>query len=183
MPMKRLFSISTFLIAGLVLLLFSETGWAQERGNDSPRISPNAAVSQTIGTTEVHLTYGRPGVRDRVIFGELEAFGEVWRAGANESTYISFSDDVLIEGEPLEAGEYSLYTIPGINQWTIIINSSHSWGTEYDSSADVLRVQVEPEEGKFTEQMMFYFENVSDDSGDLVLQWEETKVPVTISIP
>ncbi|MEX0769673.1 MAG: DUF2911 domain-containing protein [Balneolaceae bacterium] len=183
MPMKRLFSFSTFLIAGLVLVLFSESGWAQERGGDSPRISPNAAVSQTIGTTEVHLTYGRPGVRDRDIFGELVPYGNVWRAGANESTYISFSDDVLIEGEPLDAGEYSLYTVPGINEWTVIINSSHSWGTEYDPSADALRIQVEPEEGPFTEQMMFYFENVSNNSADLVLQWEETKVPVTISIP
>jgi len=181
--MKRLISLSAIFSVGILLMLITNNGWAQERGGDSPRVSPNAAVSQTIGTTEVHVTYGRPGVRDREIFGELVPFGEVWRSGANESTFISFSDDVLIEGEPLEAGEYSLYTIPGISGWTVIFNESHSWGTQYDPSADVLRVQAKPEEGRFMEQMMIYFENVSAESVDLVIHWDETRVPVTISIP
>ena len=79
---------------------------AQERGNEEPRTSPNAAVSQPIGTTEVRLTYGRPQVNGRTIFGGLVPYDEVWRTGANEDTTISVSSDVTVEGEPLPAGTY-----------------------------------------------------------------------------
>lgn len=152
----------------------------QERTTDRVWVSPNAAVSQTIGLTEVSLTYGRPGVRDREIFGGLVPFDEVWRTGANESTAITFSGDVLFEGEHVEEGTYSLYTIPGEDSWTIIINNKLSWGTEYDESEDVLRVDVDAEDSHFLEQMMIYFENISEDSGDLIIHWADTKVSVQI---
>lgn len=153
---------------------------AQERTTDRVWISPNAAVSQTIGLTVVEVTYGRPGVRDRVIFGELVPFDAVWRTGANESTVITFSDDVFFEGEHLEAGTYSLYTIPGTDEWTIIINEKLSWGTEYDEAEDVIRVTVEPREAVHMEQMMIYFENVAAEQGYLVIHWDDVKVPVRI---
>jgi len=158
---------------------------AQERGNDEARVSPNAAVSQTIGTTEVRLTYGRPSVNDRTIFAEdgLVPYGEVWRTGANEATTISFSDDVTVQGEPLSAGTYSLYTIPGPDSWTIIFNDiANQWGTDYDESEDVLRVEATPETGPQVEMMMFYFENVDETSGTAVLHWNETRVPFEIQV-
>ncbi len=174
-----------YTIVLTVCLLLStalRTLHAQERGSKQPRVSPNAGVSQTIGTTEVSITYGRPSVNGRDVFGGLEPFGEVWRTGANESTAIVFPKDVTIEGEPLEAGTYSLYTIPGKDQWTIIFNSKLSWGTQYDKSKDVLRVQVEPKQAPFREQFMIYFENVTDQSANVVLHWAETKVPFTVGV-
>lgn len=153
---------------------------AQERSNDSPKASPNAAVSQTIGTTEVTLTYGRPSVNEREIFGGLVPFDEVWRTGANESTAITFSDDVMIEGERVEAGTYSLYTLPGEDEWSIIINEKLSWGTQYDMSQDVLRVQAEPEDTYFIEEMMIYFSDLTESSGEMMLHWANTRVGVTI---
>lgn len=166
----------------LAILCMTSLGLAQERGNKEPRVSPNAGVSQTIGTTEVSITYGRPSVKSRDIFGGLVALGEVWRTGANESTVITFSDPVTIEGEKLEAGTYSLYTIPREDEWTIIINSKLSWGTEYEKSEDVLRVNVKPTEADHREQFMIYFENVTDSSAECVLHWKNTKVPFTIKV-
>lgn len=165
-----------------ISLMFSTSTQAQERGNDSPRVSPNASVSQTIGTTVVTVTYGRPGVRDRTIFGELVAYDEVWRTGANESTAITFSDNVMIEGEELTAGTYSLYTIPGLDDWSVIFNNNLSWGTQYDPTMDELRVSVQPETGEFMEQLMVYFENVEEDSGHMVIHWDQIKVPVQIEV-
>lgn len=169
-------------LSALAILCITTLGIAQERGNDEPRVSPNAGVSQTIGTTQVSITYGRPSVNDRQVFGGLEAFGEIWRTGANESTAITFSDDVTIEGEKVEAGTYSLYTIPRPDKWTIIINSKLSWGTEYDKSHDVARLTVEPTEAPHMEQFMIYFEDVTDSSAECVLHWKNTKVPFTINV-
>ncbi len=172
--------VSLLLSVLLIGLISVESATAQERGSDEARVSPNATVSQTIGTTQVKVTYGRPGVRDRDIFGGLVPFNSVWRTGANESTAIVLSDDVMIEGESVPAGTYSLYTIPSEDEWVIIINEKLSWGTEYDESMDFVRVSVEPEESFYVEQLMIYFENVSENSGDMVIHWDDTKVPVTI---
>lgn len=174
--------LRTGIAALLAVAFFSTSAIAQERGNEEARVSPNATVSQTIGTTEVTLTYGRPAVNDRTIFDGLVPFGQVWRTGANESTAITFSDDVMIEGEKVEAGTYSLYSVPGEDEWTIIINSKLSWGTQYDKSADVLRVQVEPQTGQQVEQFMIYFEDVTSNSAECVLHWDTTKVPFTIEV-
>lgn len=169
-----------YTAAILIALFFAVDSAAQERTTDRVLASPNASVSQTIGLTNVSLTYGRPSVRDREIFGGLVPFNRVWRTGANESTAITFTDDVLIEGERVEVGTYSLYTIPGEETWTIIINDKLSWGTQYDENEDVLRVEVDAEESHFMERLMIYFENVTEESGDLVLHWDETKVNVQI---
>lgn len=166
----------------LALFALSATTFAQERANDEPRTSPNATVSQTIGTTDITITYGRPAVNDRTIFGDLVPYGEVWRTGANESTALVVSDDVMIEGNELEAGTYSLYTIPGKDEWSIIINSKMSWGTQYDESQDVLRFTVTPEGDDFRERLLFYFEEVSSESANVALHWETVKVPFTIKI-
>lgn len=177
-PRTYLFLPFFFLLASL-----AEPTIAQERGNDEARASPNAAVSQTIGTTEVRITYGRPQVNDRVIFGELVPYDEVWRTGANEATTISFSSDVSIEGEPLSAGTYSLYTIPGRDTWTIIFNNvANQWGTQYDESEDALRVEVSSESAEDREMLTFFFEEVTDTSGTCVLHWADVRVPFEIQV-
>jgi hypothetical protein len=155
------------------------------RANDEARPSPNALVGQTIGTTQVMIAYGRPSVRDRVIFGELVPYGEVWRTGANEATVVHFSGDVTVAGEGLPAGTYSLHTIPAEGgAWTVIFNRVYEqWGAyEYDAAQDALRVSVTPEAGPASEMMTFVFENVTDVSGDLVLYWDTVRLPVTIGV-
>lgn len=177
------YSLRLFLPVLVLAFAFAPSTFAQERGNEEPRVSPNAAVSQTIGTTEVRITYGRPQVNDRTIFGELVPYGEVWRTGANEATTISFSSDVTIEGESLSAGTYSLYTIPERDSWTIIFNNvANQWGTEYDEREDALRVQVSPESAPHQEMMTFLFEEVTDTSATCVLRWAEVRVPFEIQV-
>ena len=163
--------------------MLAPPGHAQERGNALPRVSSNASVSQTIGVTDVRLTYGRPSVRGRDIFGGLVPYGEVWRTGANEATTITFSDDVQIEGQPLAAGTYSLFTVPGRSEWTVVFNEeARQWGAyEYDRSRDALRVEVTPGEAPHPhEQMSFHFGNVSDSTAQVALVWDRTRVPFTI---
>lgn len=165
-----------------VLLAAVDSHAQVNRDNSQSRVSPNATVSQTIGTTVVTIRYSRPAVKDRKIFGGLVPYGEVWRAGANEATSITFSNKVMIEGQELPAGDYAFFTIPGKGRWTLIFNRSIQWGTSYDKSADVLRVEVAPEEAPQREQLMYYFRNVDQNSGEAVLSWAATAVPFTISV-
>ncbi len=175
------------------LLVFTVLFWlgnrpakAQDRGDAVPRVSPNATVSQTIGITDVRITYGRPGVEGRTIFSNdgLVPFGEVWRTGANEATTISFSTPVHIEGDSLAAGTYSVFTIPGRDTWTIIFNNTaEQWGAyNYDSSQDALRVEVEPETAAPREMLSFSFHHVTDTSANVHLHWSETRVPFEITV-
>lgn len=171
--------------AGLmVFALLATQATAQERDNSSVRSSPSASVSQTIGTTQVTITYGRPGVKGRNVFGGLQPYGEVWRSGADEATTITFSDDVVIEGEPLAAGTYGLFTVPGEKEWVVIFNNvPNQWGAfDYDSSKDALRVTVTPEEAPSMERLMYYFEDLTDDSATAVLHWSTVKIPFTIEV-
>lgn len=175
--------LTVLLSVGLCALLASAPATAQERGNEEPRTSPNAAVSQTIGTTEVRITYGRPQVNDRTIFGELVPYDQVWRTGANEATTFSVSTDVTIEGEPLSAGTYSLYTIPGQDTWTIIFNNvANQWGTQYDQNEDALRVNVSPESASHREMLTFLFEEVTNTSSTCVVHWADVRVPFEIQV-
>lgn len=155
-----------------------------ERESMLPRTSPNAMVTQTVGVTDATITYGRPSVRDRVIYGDLVPYGEVWRTGANEATTITVEDDVMVEGEPLAAGTYALFTIPGEDTWTVIFNAeAEQWGAyNYDEAADVLRVTVEPQAASPMEMMTFTFEDVTDTSGTAVLHWAEVRVPIALQV-
>lgn len=183
--LKRMYThFLTSLLLGTLLTLGALPSQAQERGNTLPRVSPNATVSQTIGVTNVEITYGRPSVRGRTIYGDLIPYDEIWRTGANEATTISFSSPVQVEGEPLDAGTYSLFTIPGQDTWTIVFNDEpEQWGAyEYDSSQDVLRVEVTPESAEMREMLTFTFDNVTDTSATVVLHWAETRVPFEITV-
>lgn len=187
--MKKLLQ-STFLIV-LGLFFIHEFAIAQERGNDSPRLSPNALVSQTIGTTDITVTYGRPGIKDRSYFAEgsdLAPLGSVWRTGANEATTITFSADVRFGGEEVEAGTYTLFTIPGEDEWTIILNSvltredgTPAWGAYgYDDSKDVIRTTVDAAEGSDLEWFEIYFNELSETKAHMNIHWGTVRVPVPI---
>jgi tetratricopeptide (TPR) repeat protein len=167
----------TLLILALCLSLFS---YAQEL----PMASPMGKVFQHVGLTTVEIEYNRPGVKDREIFGAMIPYGEMWRTGANKATRISFSTDVTIQGKNVEAGDYSLFTIPGENEWVIVLNSNTElWGTgNYDEKLEVLKVQVPANRIAFTETMTFDIGKVTNSSAEICLNWERTGACFTMEV-
>ncbi|MEM6768162.1 MAG: DUF2911 domain-containing protein [Bacteroidota bacterium] len=151
---------------------------ATEEGSEEPanapqeRLSPFVEEMAKIGEVNVAITYSSPAVKGRVIWGELEEYGSVWRTGANEATTIAFDKDVMINGEALPAGKYSLFSIPREEgNWTIIFNSEwDQWGAyEYDETKDVLRVEVAAEmKEQPTERLNFTVEGE-----EVVFNWEK----------
>ncbi|MGA8527603.1 MAG: DUF2911 domain-containing protein, partial [Candidatus Sulfotelmatobacter sp.] len=118
---------------------------------DLPLQSQHALVTQRIGLTDITINYHRPLVNNRPVWGKLVPYGEVWRAGANENTTVTFTDPVTIEGQPLDKGTYGLHMIPGENQWTVIFSKmSTAWGSfSYKQDEDALRVTVKPQTAEF----------------------------------
>lgn len=173
--------IRTMALLALIPILVASSPSAEAQ-LELPRLSQQATVTQRVGLTDVSITYSRPGVKGRVIWGQLVPYGPMWRTGANEATTIEFSGDVTVNGHEVPAGIYSLFTIPRLDRWTIILNSDAKLaGTSgYDAVTDVARFDVSPEEHPFTEWMMFQFPEVTQDSVTAALVWERLKIPFTI---
>ncbi len=188
---------------------------AQNQTLRLPRPSQKASIMQTVGVTDIRITYSRPGVKGRRILGDAPAaaaaatsgtatldgmnmgsssrakdvpvvpYGHVWRTGANEATVFEVSDNVLINGQPLAAGRYSLHTIPGRDEWTIIFNKDDGqWGSfEYDEKKDALRVRVKPQMvADNQEWLRFGIDPVTDNSAQVNLRWEKMNVPFTVEV-
>jgi hypothetical protein len=194
-----------FLFAAAALLALSAVAQAQLR---TPRPSQKASVMQTVGVTDITITYSRPGVKGRTIWGDPPAgapttaatlddararakdavivpYGHVWRAGANEATQFAVTDDVLINGQPLKAGTYSLHAIPGKDEWTIIFNSdAGQWGSfTYDEKKDVLRVKAKPQATADSQEWLQYtFDPVGETSARVNIRWEKLTVPFTVEV-
>jgi len=136
--------------------------------------SPQATVEGKVGSANVKIVYCQPSARGRKIMGGLVPYGEVWRTGANDATTIEFDKAVKIEGKDVAAGKYSLFTIPGENEWTIIINKdAKQWGAfKYKQESDVLRVMVKPAK---TPAMVETF-NISLGKDEVLMKWENTAV-------
>mgnify|MGYP000432113786 CR=1 FL=1 len=150
-----------------------------------PEESPAATVSQTIGVTEVSVSYHRPAVKGRPIWGKLVPYGETWRAGANENTVVTFSSDVKIGGKPLKAGSYGLHMIPTAKEWTIAFSTATTaWGSySYDAKEDALRVTVTPRAVATSEERLSYrFDELSDTKATLALRWEKLEVPIALEV-
>jgi tetratricopeptide (TPR) repeat protein len=148
-----------------------------------PTLSQRSIVTQRIGLTDVTVNYCRPLAGGRELFGKVIPYGQVWRAGANENTVISFTDDVSVEGKPLAAGTYGLHMIPAADQWTIIFSkNSTSWGSfSYDEKEDALRVTVKPQTGENEDALEYTFEDVKPDSTAVTMRWAKTVVPFHVS--
>lgn len=146
------------------------------------RPSPRASVMQVIGTTELTITYSRPAVKGRVIWGDLVPYDKVWRAGANESTTLQVSADVEIEGRKLPAGTYSLHMIPVKTEWTVIFNKNAKlWGSyDYKAEDDVLRVKVKPQPVEMHERLTYAITPVSTEAAVVTMGWEKLKVSFTV---
>ncbi len=150
-----------------------------------PDLSPRAEVMQTVGITAITVNYASPGVKGRKIFGELVPLDKLWRTGANAATTLEVSTDVKIGGKDVPAGKYALFTIPGKDKWTVIINKNADQGgtRNYDQKLDQARFEVKP--GKAAtkmERMTFLFTDTQDDSTSLQLVWDETRVTLPITI-
>ncbi|MEP0986350.1 DUF2911 domain-containing protein [Ekhidna sp.] len=163
------------VLALSLIMVFS----ANAQKDKSKRKSPPAQVSQEIDGTKITIDYSKPSKKGRDIFGGLEAYGKVWRTGANESTWIELSSDVEVEGKKLAAGKYGLFTIPGEDEWTIIFNKKwDGWGAyEYKEADDVLRVKVKPSS---TDGVVEVFSIDIEKSGDVIIAWDQTKVEFSI---
>ena len=148
-----------------------------------PAASPAASVSQTFGITKVAIEYHSPAVKGRTIWGSLVPYDSVWRTGANEATTINFSTTVVIGSTKVKAGKYALFTIPGKDTWTVIINSeADQWGSfDYHKSADVVRLTVKPMMGDMKERMAFYLDPANDSTCHVTLQWEKVKVTFDVT--
>ena len=149
-----------------------------------PDASQLADTKQRIGLTDIKVTYHRPLVNGRKIWGGLVPLGEVWRAGANENTTIEVSSDVTVEGKPLGKGIYGLHMIPTADTWTIIFsNMATAWGSyTYDQKEDALRVTVKPRPTEMEEALEYEFEDLKPESATLTLKWEKLAVPVKIGV-
>jgi DUF2911 family protein len=180
--MSKYFSrIMGLVILACISLFLAYDAKAQDM--EYPLPSPNASVIQKVGITEVSVKYSSPGVKGRTIWGELVPFDKVWRTGANAATEVTFSTDVNIEGKELAAGTYSLFTLPGKQEWGVMFNSrSDIGGTDYKSESDVLKIKVKPESGEFRERMAFLIENNTNNNADIVLHWEKLKLVLKLEV-
>lgn len=178
---RKLFLLMTLLLTFCALAPLSR---AQSVTLNIPRDSQRAVLMQRVGITDITLTYHRPLVKGRKIWGNVVPYGNVWRAGANENTTISFADPVTIEGKPLPKGTYGVHIIPNENEWTVIFsNNSTSWGSfTYKQEEDALRVTVKPQAAELQEALIYDFSDVQPDSTVLTLRWEKLAVPVKIGV-
>ena len=200
-----------------LVILLGAGCWGHAFGQTPPlaikpiRPSQKASVMQTVGVTDITITYSRPPVKARTIFADAPAtmesrakgeatldnqnerkpgepivpYNHVWRAGANEATMFQVTDDVLINGQPLKAGTYSLHTVPGKDEWTVIFNNdAGQWGSfTYDPAKDALRVKTKPQAVADNQEWLIYtFDPVSENSAQVNIRWERLRVPFTVEV-
>lgn len=194
------------LVLSLAIIFVSAIAVSAQRP-PVPRASQKATVLQTVGTTEISITYSRPAVKGRAVYGDwptdvkgegtldnqnqrpagapLVPWGHVWRTGANEATLFSVNDDVMINGQALPAGAYSLHSIPGKDEWTFIFNKDDGqWGSfSYDSTKDALRINVKPSWLAASEELLtFNIDAPEGDTATVNLRWEKLSVPFTVKV-
>jgi len=192
--MKRL-SVFCFFLVLAILLILPSNSYTQD---DQVRKSLKADVMQQLGVdTVIKIDYSRPGVKGREIWGKLVPYGLApgnrysenrpypWRAGANENTTIEFSKDVMIDGNKLPAGKYSIHMIPSEKDWTVIFSKkSDGWGSYgYIEDDDALRITVMPVKAPHQEWLTFGFDDLAGTSAICFLHWEKLKVPFKIELP
>ncbi|ALI97978.1 DUF2911 domain-containing protein [Rufibacter tibetensis] len=181
--MKKKLSLNLVWSFAIALFLLGNTATAQIK---MPAASPSSTIKQNIGLADVTVEYSRPSMKGRKIFGDLAPYGRLWRTGANASTKLTFSEEVMLEGNKVPAGTYALYTIPGEKDWTVVIhkNTKH-WGDggkDYKAEEDLVRFKVTPKKtAEKTETFTINFANLTNNGGTMQIMWENTLVPVKIT--
>lgn len=168
----------------LLSVLLSVLAFGAQAQMEIPAPSPHAKVSQTVGVTDITIEYSSPGVKGREIFGGLLPYDEMWRTGANKATAITFSKPVKINGKEVAAGSYSLFTIPGSKEWTIILNNdTELWGTgDYDETKDAIRIKAMPKKNNFRERMAFQILDFDNEKATIALEWDKTRVDFIVEV-
>ncbi len=182
--MKLLSKLSLCLALAVFLLSATSEINAQTK---YPRVSQKAMLMQTVGDTDVMITYHRPNINDRKLYGSeaekaLVPYGAVWRTGANDATVFEVTNDVMINGKELKKGKYSFYAIPSEGEWTLIFNKVwDQWGTIYDVKMDALRVMTKPVMSDVSvESLRYTVENVEANKADVHLAWGKARIPFTV---
>jgi hypothetical protein len=177
-PLTKSFFVFGTALLGLAAIATSRADL------DLPDVSQAAVNKQRVGLTDVTITYHRPLVNGRKIWGGLVPLGEVWRAGANQNTTIEFSEPVSVEGKALAKGIYGLHMIPTADAWTVIFSKmSKAWGSyTYKQDEDALRVTVKPHPTEMEEALEYAFEDLKPDSATITMRWEKLAVPFKIAI-
>lgn len=181
--MKKFLKWAGIIIGSLAVILFIAFKVLQAQ---TKKHSPEDTIEYTQGDMDLSVYYNRPSVKGREIFGGLVPYGKVWRTGANEATTFTTNKTISIGGQPLPAGKYTLWTIPGEQTWKVIFNEKqYSWGVNFngeatrDPAADVLQVDATVE--KLTEVVELFTIELSEQGGPaLVMKWADTKVSVPI---
>ena len=170
----------------LLALLVAGTTFSAANAQDLklPALSPTAKIYQAFSTSDIEISYSRPSIRGRKIFGDLVPFNTVWRTGANSATKVKFGEDVTIGGQAVKAGEYALYTIPGATEWEVILNKGlGNWGAMgYNTADDIARFKIKPRAlDKTVNTFTMNIGNITFNSCNLELMWEKTRlvIPVT----
>ena len=170
------------LLAFALTLMFSINAQIE-----TPQPSPFSKIEQKVGLTDVTLEYSRPGMRNRTIFGDLVPYGKVWRTGANKNTIISFSNDVVVDGQTLKAGSYAIFATPSEKKWDVVFYSdTENWGTPRNwddskvaakTSIDVVKIPMKVETFTIT------FDNLKSDSAELGFIWSDTMANLKFEVP
>jgi Protein of unknown function (DUF2911) len=160
-------------------------GFSQQVSAQSVQKSPKSVLTQTVGLTDITITYHRPGLKGRSM-AKLAPNGKVWRTGANNATSFQISNAITIGGKELAAGNYSLWTIPGDGEWTIIINTKHGWGTQYDATGDVIKFSAKATKtAETTETVTINISDIDTNGKDanLEIRWGNVcvKAPFAVS--
>ena len=154
---------------------------------ETPQPSPSSKIEQKVGLTDVTVEYSRPGVRGREVFGSLIPYGKMWRTGANKNTMISFSDDVVVDGQTLKAGSYAIFATPNETSWEVVFYSdTNNWGTpqKWDDSKVTAKTTIEASKmPMLVETFTITFDNLTSSSAELSFMWENTMAKVTFEVP
>lgn len=168
----------------IVALAIAATVTANAQSITFPQPSPTASFSQNFATAKIEVSYSRPGMKGRKVFGDVVPFGKLWRTGANGATTISFGEDVKLNGNDVKAGKYGLLSIPGESEWTVIITKDLNVTSEdaYKKENDVVRFMVKPSKIASTvETFTIEVANIKNNEADLDLKWENTAVSIKIT--
>ena len=178
---KHFLSFPAAVVAAVALLAAP----AAQAQIATPAASPKSTVTQRVGLTDITIVYSRPGVKARNIFGTVVPFGKRWRTGANATTSIKFSDDVMIEGKKVAAGEYGLYTIPNKTEWLVVLNKSLKQGADVDGfkdDQDVARFTIKPYKmASKVETFTIDFTDITPATANVALEWELTGVKFKVT--
>ncbi|MET3126716.1 tetratricopeptide (TPR) repeat protein [Arcicella rosea] len=177
--------MKNFIIS--ILAIFTLNTSLNAQGIKTPAPSPTQTIKQDFALSSIEITYSRPNIKGRVVFGDLAPFGKLWRTGANAATRVTFGEDVKVGGVALKAGTYVLYTIPNKEEWEVIFNKGiNNWGIDgYKAEEDVAKFKVKPNAlAKSIETFTIEIANVNPSSAEIEISWEKTSVsiPVTADI-